>query len=263
MRRLTALVGMSLVLALAACAEPGSQDQPAGSPGDPASEAFERRAAEIAEAWRNAPGRDAWHKGYVPLQEATVLPADPGFDDAAKLAFSAGWYQTKVSLPADKPADGTIRFPDGGLDVPLISAAEAYGQLAQGDPPSCPPAAAPTSSPSAAARPGNPDSSIGTGVGPCRALTVTKVTLDAVAVRTSRGEAQVPAWLFTVAGLTGPIARLAVAPSAVASVPEAPPPAEGLPEGLVSVQDLTGVDGATLSYRLGVGACDFDITPLV
>ncbi|HEX5541317.1 MAG TPA: hypothetical protein VFX60_07095, partial [Micromonospora sp.] len=46
-------------------------------------------------------------------------------------------------------------------------------------------------------------------------------------------------------------------------VPEAPPPAEGLPEGLVSVQDLTGVDGATLSYRLGVGACDFDITPLV
>ena len=33
--------------------------------------------------------------------------------------------------------------------------------------------------------------------------------------------------------------------------------------GLVGAQDLTGTDGTRLTYRLGVGACDENITPLV
>ncbi|HEX5596483.1 MAG TPA: hypothetical protein VFX61_10775 [Micromonosporaceae bacterium] len=259
MRRISILVGLSLTLTLAACAEPGQQGQPAGGVKHPAYEAFEQRATTVAEAWRSKPGLDeAWRKGFVPLQDATVVPLDAGFTDETKQAFSAGWYRHEVTLPAEKPANGTIRFPDGTLDVPLVSAVQAYEELDQGDPPPCP--GRPAEPPASPTGPDSPDSMAASA---CVPLTVTKATLGTVTVRTSRGEAEVPAWLFSIAELKAPIARLAVAPSAVAPLPEAPAPADDLAEGLVSVQDLTGVDGATLSYRLGVGACDTDITPLL
>jgi hypothetical protein len=34
-------------------------------------------------------------------------------------------------------------------------------------------------------------------------------------------------------------------------------------ENLVAAQDLVSIEGARLTYRLGVSACDDDITPLV
>jgi hypothetical protein len=83
-----------------------------------------------------------------------------------------------------------------------------------------------------------------------------------VDVLTSRGQAGVPAWLFTIRELPGPVARVAVAPDAITPVPQ--PDTGELPEvpGLVGAQDFTGVDGTRLSYRLGVGACDENIAPL-
>ena len=56
----------------------------------------------------------------------------------------------------------------------------------------------------------------------CAALLVTGVTLGTVTLRTSRGEASVPAWLFTVRELATPVARVAVAPSAIAAEPADP-----------------------------------------
>ena len=245
---------MIVLFAVAACAQPGQQQQF----GTPEPEAFRLRADEVAAAWRANPALKAWQQGYVPLQDATVLPADPGFDDETKQAFLAGWYRSQVSLPTDRPADGVIQFPDGTLEVPLISAAEAYDQLDLGDPPPCPRRpAAPTSAPA-----DDPDVSVSSPVTACTALTVTDAALGTVTVRTSRGEAQVPAWLFTVAELDGPVARVAVASPAVTPPPEISPPTSSV-EGLVSAQDLTSVDGRQLTYRLGVGACDTDIKPLV
>ncbi|MCI4064437.1 hypothetical protein MRQ36_18250 [Micromonospora sp. R77] len=88
--------------------------------------------------------------------------------------------------------------------------------------------------------------------------------LGTAAVRTSRGTAEVPAWLFTVEELTAPVARLAVAPSAVTAVPEPPAPPRSAPDGVVGAQDLVApVDGTRLTYRLGIGACDTGTTPLV
>ena len=97
----------------------------------------------------------------------------------------------------------------------------------------------------------------------CTPLTVTKVELGTTTVRTSRGEATVPAWLFTVEELATRIARVAVARTSVGTVPEPAAPARTKVEGLVGAQDLIAVDGTKLTYRLGVGACDTAITPLV
>ena len=157
-------------------------------------------------------------------------------------------------------ADGTIRFPDGTMTAPLVSAAEAYRQLDQGDPPPCegrPKAPGPTIEP-------GPDGSVSSPVATaCVPLTVTAVRLGTAEVRTSRGVADVPAWLFTVEGLAAPVARVAVAPQSVTPVPEPTAPARPAPEGVVGAEHTERVDGTRLTYVLGVGACDTGITPLV
>ncbi|WP_446218522.1 hypothetical protein [Micromonospora sp. IBHARD004] len=266
MRRAIALLGLPLLVA-AGCAPAGSGPAAggpsAGSP-DHRWEAFDQRAVEVAEAWRPGP---AWRTGYVPLQDATVLTGDPGFGPDTEAAFRAGWYRDQIALPSAKPDDGTVRFPDGTLRVPLVSAAEAYARLDQGDPPACDgrpkepgrPKDGPTIEP-------GPDGPVSSPADPraCIPLTVTALRLGTAPVRTSRGVADVPAWLFTVTELKVPVARLAVAASAVAAVPEGVAPTRPAPDGVVGAQDLAApAEGARLTYRLGVGACDTGITPLV
>ncbi|MEU7981529.1 hypothetical protein AB0B63_23750 [Micromonospora sp. NPDC049081] len=269
MRRLV-VVGWGLVVAVVGgCAPVGSV--PGGSVpggaggavgGDPGRhrEAFDERAAEVAGAWR--PGSD-WSSGYLPLQDATVLTGQPGFTADTEMAFRSGWYRDQIPMPTEVPADAAIRFPDGALTVPLISAAEAYRQLDQGDPPPCdgrprvPRAAAPTAGT-------RPDDSVSTQAATaCIPLTVTGVTLGEAEVRTSRGVAAVPAWLFTVAELTAPVARLAVAARAVGAVPEPAAPTRPLPGGVASADRLQRVDHARLTYTVSMGACDTGPTALV
>ncbi|PWR11814.1 hypothetical protein DKT68_04795 [Micromonospora acroterricola] len=261
MRRLVLLLGPPLLVLAAGCAPTGTE--PADGPTAPAHrwETFDQRAAEVAEAWRPGP---AWRTGYVPLQGPTVLTGDPRFTPETEEAFRAGWYREQVAIPPTR-VGGEIRFPDGRLTLPLVSAAEAYQQLDQGDPLPCPgrPKRPGLPSPGPTVEPG-PDGPVSSAPQTaCLPLTVTGVTFGTVPVRTSRGEAQVPAWLFTVEELATPVARLAVAQAAVTPVPEPTAPARPLPDGLVSAQDLTAVDGARLTVRLGVGACDTGITPLV
>ncbi|WFF03067.1 hypothetical protein [Micromonospora sp. WMMD964] len=261
MRRPVLLLVLPL-LVVAGCA-PTRADLFDG-PSDPQrAEAFDQRAAQVAEAWQPGP---EWRTGYVPLEGPTVLTGDPRFTPDTEAAFRAGWYQAQVPLYPTR-VGGEIRFPDGRLTLPLVSAAEAYRQLDQGDPLPCPgrPKRPGLPTPGGPTVEPGPDGWTTSTAAPtaCRSLTVTGVTLGSVPVRTSRGEAQVPAWLFDVEELAAPVARLAVAPTAVGRVPEPTAPAEPLPDGLVSAQDLAAVDGARLIVRLGVGACDTAITPLV
>ncbi|WP_433531620.1 hypothetical protein ACQPYA_05875 [Micromonospora sp. CA-263727] len=259
MRRSVALLGLPLMMIVAGCAPAGTGQAGPDRPSD-SNEAFDQRATAVAEAWQ--PGTE-WSRGYVPLQESTVLVGDPEFTAATQTAFLAGWYRNQAGPPARPPADGTIRFSDGELRVPLISAAEAYRQLAPGDPPPCPGSPVPATPPPAV--PGGPDDSVtGRPQGDhCVPLTVTKIELGVAPLRTSRGEAQVPAWLFTVPEINAVIARVAVAPGAVGALPEPTPPSGPVPADLVTAQDIQAVDGATLTYRLGIGSCDTGTTPLV
>ncbi|WP_229399613.1 hypothetical protein [Micromonospora okii] len=285
MRRTLALLGLPLLAVAVGCAP--AETGPTGTP-TPSKrwEGFDQRAAEVAGAWR--PGK-TWTDGYVPMQEPTVLLGDPGFNPETQQAFDNGWYREQIDIPAARPANGTVQFSDGTLSVPLIGAAEAYRQLDRGDPPPC---GGRPSAPDAKPKPGStagtgpivepgPDGptpgqgpygrggrpgpgatvSNGPGATACIPLTVTAVKLGTAPVRTSRGEAQVPAWLFTVAELTSPVARVAVGkPTAP---PKGTPPGSPVPEGVVGAQDLEAVYGAMLTWRLGVGACDTGITPLV
>ncbi|WP_433495097.1 hypothetical protein ACQP26_05330 [Micromonospora sp. CA-248089] len=258
MRRVLALLGIPL-LALSACATPGADPGVAPPAGPDQRPAFTERAEAVAAGWRPVPG---WRDGYVPLQEPTVLTGDPGASDEAKTAFSAGWYRDQIPIPAAVPKDGTIRFPDGTLRVPLVSAADAYAQLRQGDPPPCDgrPAAP---DPAPTGRPGPNDPVSTSAPTPCVALTVTGVRLGTAPVWTSRGRAEVPAWLFTVDELAVPVARVAVAPRVTGRVPGGAVPGTPLPAGLVSAQQLRAVEGNRIDYLLGVGACDGPPTPLV
>ncbi|MBY8872237.1 hypothetical protein K7640_10335 [Micromonospora sp. PLK6-60] len=261
MRRVIALLGLPLLVVAAGCAPVGSV---AADPMDHEWEAFHQRAADIADAWRADPGRAA---GFVPLQGPTVLTGDPKFDPDTEAAFQAGWYRDQIELPAAVPAPGTVRFPDGPTTVPLISAAEAYRQLDQGDPPPCdgrpmnPPGRPAATGP--ATEPG-PDTPVHTEAPTaCVPLTVTGARLGTVPLRTTRGTAEVPAWLFTVAELAVPVARVAVAPAAVTEPSDAARPDRPAPENVVGAQGLERVDGTRLRYTVGVGSCDTGITPLV
>ncbi|WP_405427020.1 hypothetical protein [Micromonospora sp. NBC_00617] len=259
MRRPLLLLVLPL-LSMVGCAATGAE--PAAGPTTTAHSAFDQRASAVAAAWRPDPG---WRDGYVPLQGPTVLAGDPRFTPDTETAFRAGWYRAQVAIPPTR-VNAEIRFPDGRLTLPLVSAAEAYRQLDRGDPLPCPgrpkrPGLPTPGGPTV--EPGPDGWTTSTTETACLPLTVTGVTLGAVPVRTSRGEAQVPAWLFTVEELATPVAQLAVAPTAVTPVPSAPTPPQPLPEGLVAAQDMVAVDGARMTVRLGVGACDTDITPVV
>jgi len=258
MRRV--LLGL-LLLGVAGCAAPGTgPGAPDTGAGDAAVRAeFERRAAEIVAAWTASPAAAAWHEGFVPLQDLTVLPGGDLPEEVKQAAF-AGWYTTDLDLDRERPAAGEVAFDDGTtLAVPVAAAAEAWDAIHQGQP-DCPSPPPPAPSPTVGADPDTPTSDQPV---PCIVLTVTGVEAGTVTVATSRGPARAPAWLFRVAELDEPVARIAVAPEAVVEVPRSPMPTFPYHEGLATATVLVAHDGAELTYRVGVGACDEPPEPLV
>jgi hypothetical protein len=176
------------------------------------------------------------------------------------VAFASGWYTLRAELSDNLPTDTPVRFPDGStLSVPLVTARAAYAELDRGDPP-CqqnpgqPTPAIPTTPTSPV-----PDGPVGAPAQhTCASLTVTGVTFGATNLRTSRGLAVVPAWLFTVVELPAPVARVAVSPAALSPVatPSLPPMDPAQLSGLAAAQRLTATEETRLSYTIGVGACD-------
>jgi hypothetical protein len=251
MRAITAVFGALVTLLVAGCAKSGA-DQ-AGAPDT----AFEQRAAQVAAAWRAGNTLAEWRKGFVPLQNLTVDPSDGRFEEDTKMAYASGWFRLAMTIPANAPAKGKIRFSDGELEVPLVGAQAAYTELDQGDAPPCTPTAPKTQVPPPA---GQPDDGSTSHQAPCApTLDVTGAKLGEIELLTSRGVATVPAWLFEVAGINGVVARVAVDPSAITSEPKTPSlePAKG-----VNVADLVSIEGTKITYNLIVGACDYDIKAL-
>ncbi|HEY7176496.1 MAG TPA: hypothetical protein VH442_16410 [Micromonosporaceae bacterium] len=279
---------MFALFAVAAIAAAGCARTGTGRPGGPApggvgsspvpkasfsaaSAAFDAHAKRIAGAWTAADHGHAWSAGLVPLQDLTILPA--GMDDTERTALMVSSFVLSAPLPASSPRSGRIAFPDGAtLSVPLQTSHAAYGQLAAGHPVTCPltpkvpTAPTPPAQPSA---PGDPDGSVSTTApSMCRALHVTHVGLGTAKLWTSRGTATVPAWLFTIDTLPGPIARVAVDPSAIDSAPDATTPpdrANGdlITASVIGTESLVSVTGTTITYRITVGVCDQGIRPLV
>jgi hypothetical protein len=258
-RRSLLLPLLTPLLLLAACGQQHSGMPGGGGSGDGG---FEQRAAAVARAWRLHPPDQVWAHGFVPLQDLTLPPVDGFPDFATRRAFQAGLFRLVGTLP-DTPASGSVRFPDGSLlRVPVVGARTAYRLLDRGGaacsgPTTPPPARDSRPATPSAASPGGVTSS---SLGPCTALTVTGARLSSAPLRTSRGVATVPVWLFTVEGLPLPVGRVAVSPDAVGQASE-PPALPPLPAGtrLVAAQDLTGVGGESLRFRVGVSPCDQDV----
>lgn len=202
---------------------------------------FDKRATAVAAAWRSSGAIEAWRTGLVPLGEFTQVL---GFDDRSDLkdAFAAGRIGVSGTLP-DTTGMGEVRFPDGSTKVVrLVGARTAYTAfIAAGQGP-CPTDAR------------------------CSGVVITGATLGTTMFLTNRGEATVPAWRFSVAGLTQPIIRVAIDPAAL-TVPPAPTLEAGdgrPPTDLgVEVASLLGVSGNEIRYRVLIGACETNPRPLL
>ena len=253
------LVIAPLVLALAACGEvrtPGtggstdgtvkatSTDSVRGSgpataeqlttlPSAPAPKAFADRAKVVADAFR-ASGRPAAPAGLVLLSPW----ADVAFDtDAQKIAWLAGKVEFGAGVPEDQVGASQMTLPDGSeRPVDLLGPRESLAR----------------------AREGGGDCS-GVAADECR-LTLTKATLTTTRAQTNEGDATVPAWSFTVDGMSRPIVVVATAPGPL-DRPSPPKPLAGLPPappGFSPADSLDAVSGATITVRIGHG-CEPDL----
>jgi hypothetical protein len=201
--------------------------------------AFEERAAMVAKAWQSG-ALTAWTHGFVPLQELSVEPAASPKDATADLeiTYSNGCIRSVSPLP-DTTGRGDVRFADGTfMPVPLVGAQTAYSRLPKRSA-SCPVADQPPW------------------------LTITSARLSTVEILTSRGHAVVPAWHYTVIGLAQPLISVAVAPSAITTLPQMRLPEHNPRDGLVSGGGLISSLGDVVTFRVGIGACDKDLRALV
>ncbi len=198
---------------------------------------FDKRATAVAAAWRSSGAIAAWRNGLVPLDELTQVS---GFDDRSdlKIAFGEGRIGVQGTLD-DTKAAGVVTFPDGTtMPVALVGAYTAYAGLA-----------GPQGRPCATNE-------------KCTGLDVTGATLGTTTLLTNRGQATVPAWRFSVAGLTQPIVRVAIDPALMATPPA--PTIDSRPTNLgVEVAQLIGVSGNEIRYQLWIGACETEPRPLV
>jgi hypothetical protein len=107
--------------------------------------------------------------------------------DNNKVALMAGEVDSMVDLPTDKPARNEVKWLDGTTQaVDVLSAAAALADLvAEG-------------------------AASGTGCDGCKPLRITEAKLATTLVETTRGPANAPTWVFTVAGTDVRITRVAV-----------------------------------------------------
>ncbi|QSB13738.1 hypothetical protein JQS43_19520 [Natronosporangium hydrolyticum] len=253
---------LPVTLLAAGCAAPDAPDPP-GSPAavDAAAEEFDRRAAQLAEAWPTSAAAEVWAHELVTLEPLTVTPAVA--DEALAQAIFAGWLDTDLELGND-PEAGELTLPDGETrPVPLHSAAEAWAQVATGAP-ECPdPSPEPTATGPGAAGSADPDGSVSSPA-LCAVAVVTDARLGAVALATNQGPVEAPAWLFTIDGVTDPLARVAVPADLFADPPRMADVDYSHQPGLATGQHLTAADptAETLGFQVGVGACDTEPVPV-
>lgn len=216
---------------------PDTRGQPATTlPSASAPQAFADRAEVVADAFR-ASGRPDAPAGLVLLSPW----ADLAFEtDAQKVAWLAGKVEFGSGVPDDQVGVSRMTLPDGSeRPVDLIGPREGVTRALEGAGGDC----------------------SGVAADACR-LTLKKATLTTTRVQTNEGDATVPAWSFTVEGMSRPIVVVATAPGPL-DRPAPPQPLAGLPPapaGFSPADSLDAVSGTTITVRIGHGACDRDLT---
>jgi hypothetical protein len=228
---------VATVLLLAGC---GSADKPSAGG---AESLFQRRAHDVVRAWSEGDLLERWRIAVIPAQGLTVEP--DWVRGSLKAAFGGGWVRTAVALPTT-PGTGEVEYADGTVvKVRTLAAQAAYDAMVNPRSGECPPA---------------DDGSSG-----CDWVTVTEAKAVTATLRTARGVATVPAWAFTVQGLSEPIVRVSVEDAAEPSdfEPALPPvPADGR-RLLLNGQDVLSQDATSITVTMGSGACDTEVRPHV
>jgi hypothetical protein len=230
----TAAVVLVAAFAIAACGAQRAAQATPSARGQNAPAAFTARARTVTAQWDLSRAARLWRTGLVLMDasELSPIPHNAGFSsESQKAAFESGRFRLTGTLPAGQAA-GLVHWADGStLRLPSLTALAAFTELATPQP--C----------------GDPAG--------CGQLAVTGAQPGTVTVLTSRGPASVPAWHFTVAGLSWQATQVAIAPGALAVQPVTEPiPAAG--RNTEGVSELTAVsaDGRTLTFSFIGGACD-------
>ena len=198
--------------------------------------AFDTLARQEAVAWAHSRLAKAWRTGLVILSPDT-LSSGPGSGFPSgqdKMDFINGDLVFTGPAPSGAPA-AVVTWPGGSsMKVPVLSEARTFSEL--------------TSSRQCPACVTTP-------------LDVTAAKPATLAVGTSRGIANIPAWAFTLKGVSGPVIQAALPPGSYVTPGSKGSPSAArlapLGEAFTGAGSATvSADGRTLTLRLFGGVCD-------
>jgi hypothetical protein len=229
------LASWSLVLCvLAAAGCSGLASSPGGSFGPEATvkaiDRIHQQAQDALDRWARAVDESGGAKitftGDLTSQIGTWEAA---IGDNNKEALQAGKVVAATALPTDRQARGKVKWVDGNeQDVNVLSAADALADLVADASGTC------------------------AGCHP-QPLRVTGANLATSLAETSRGPAEVPTWVYTIAGTSVRVTRVAVDKSITVHPPawNANDPPQG-----ISIEGATGDAASTKLTVSFVGAPD-------
>ena len=199
--------------------------------------AFNALARQEASAWPNSALGKVWKTGLV-IPVADDLSSGPsgGFPSVeTKIAFGNGNLVYTGSPPKGAPA-GVVTWADGSsMKVPVLSEAQVFSALKNNTAGRCP---------SCATTP----------------LAVTAAQPTTMQIPTSRGTASVPAWAFTLQGVSMPVIQAALRPGSYVTQYSSHQPAEQLGplgNGFVGAVAATpAAGGRTLTLMLEGSPCE-------
>ncbi len=199
--------------------------------------AFNALARQEASAWPNSPLGKIWKTGLVvPLADNLSSGPSGGFpSDETKEAFGNGNLVFTGRPPSGAPA-GVVTWSDGSsMKVPVLGEAQAFNSMKNNTAGRCP---------SCATTP----------------LAVTAAKPTTMRVATSRGTASVPAWSFTLRGVSTPVIQAALPPGSYVTEYSFRAPAEQLGplgKGFVGAMGATAsADGRMLTLVVPGSPCD-------
>jgi hypothetical protein len=216
-----------LLVGLAGCAR--NTPLAPGAPTRPDPEVIRQQARDALARWDAAVAKANGPKMFVPIGELTnqVGEWEDGKGDNNKAALDAGLVVTRAPLPATPTDSADIRWDNGtSLRIRPISAADALRHITEGAMSTC---------------------------ASCAPLEVMSARLTTVRMSTTKGDAAVPAWEFTLIGSRVRITRVAVDSSATVTVSPPPWDATNPPDGLSIEAATVSADGRRLTVRF-VGA---------